>query len=266
MSALSVYVDGIGLWTPGLPDWAAWTRAVEQGVLPPPDAHARPSPAALPPNERRRAPEPVLIASEAAGQACAMAGREPSTLASIFASTHGDLAITDAMCATLAADPRELSPTRFHNSVHNAPSGYWTVAARCHVSATAISAAGGTFAAGLLEAAAEVAAEGEPVLLAAYDIAASGPLAEVAPSALPFAAAFVLSPTRGAASLAALSLTPVPTRATTSEVAPFLKPLERNPMAAQALALLTALAAAHHAATVELAAGSGSALRVEVTP
>jgi hypothetical protein len=28
--------------------------------------------------------------------------------------------ITDYMCATLAADPRSISPTRFHNSVHNA--------------------------------------------------------------------------------------------------------------------------------------------------
>ena len=35
----------------------------------------------------------------------------------------------------LAADPRELSPTRFHNSVHNAPAGYWTVAAHCHAPA-----------------------------------------------------------------------------------------------------------------------------------
>ena len=35
-----------------------------------PKRTTRPSPAALPPTERRRAPEPVLLASEAAGQAC----------------------------------------------------------------------------------------------------------------------------------------------------------------------------------------------------
>src|SRR5262245_49841016 len=150
MDALIVQVDGIGFWAPGIPDWAALVRALESGETVALDAAAKPSPNALPPAERRRAPEPVLIASEAAGQACAMAKRDPATLASIFTSTHGDLAITDAMCATLAADPRELSPTRFHNSVHNAPAGYWTVAAHCHKPATAISAAHGSFAAGLV--------------------------------------------------------------------------------------------------------------------
>ena len=38
----------------------------------------------------------------------------------MFTSTHGDLAITDYMCQTLATAPSEISPTKFHNSVHNA--------------------------------------------------------------------------------------------------------------------------------------------------
>ena len=38
------------------------------------------------------------------------AGRDPATLPSVFASTHGDLTITDTICATLAADPRAMSP------------------------------------------------------------------------------------------------------------------------------------------------------------
>ena len=206
MNALTVYVDGIGLWAPGLADWAAFLRAVGNDDFALPETPSRPSPGALPPTERRRAPEPVLIASEAAGQAAAMAERDPSTLACVFASTHGDLAITDEMCATLATEPRELSPIRFHNSVHNAPAGYWTVAAHCHAAATAISAERATFAAGLFEAALEVASEGAPVLLVSYDIAARGPLAEVAPSALPFATAFVVSAAKSARTIARLSL------------------------------------------------------------
>ena len=137
----------------------------------------------VPPTERRRAPEPVLLAREAAGRPATMAGREPATLACVFTSTHGDLAITDAMCATLAADPRELSPTRFHNSVHNAPAGYWTVAAHCHRPRPR-SAPGRQLRARASRSRTEVDAEGEAVLLAAYDIAARGPLAEVAPSTL----------------------------------------------------------------------------------
>ena len=265
MDALDVYVDGIGFWTPGVPDWPSLQRVLEGGEAVAANANAKPSPNRLPPTERRRAPEPVLLASEAAGQACAMAGSDVSALACVFTSTHGDLAITDAMCATLAADPRELSPTRFHNSVHNAPAGYWTVATQCHAGATAISAAHASFAAGLLEAAIEVEADGEPVLLSAYDIAARGPLAEVAPSTLPFATAVVLSPTRGAASLARLSLTMTPEPAAPIELPSPLAGLTGNPMAVQSLPLLIALAQAQPAA-VALRAGAGTWLKIVVTP
>ncbi|HVT31832.1 MAG TPA: beta-ketoacyl synthase chain length factor, partial [Rhodanobacteraceae bacterium] len=242
MDALIVHVDGIGFWTPGLADWAAFSRAVEQDEFAMPEKPSRPAPGALPPAERRRAPEPVLIASEAAGQAVAMAACDASTLASVFASTHGDLAITDEMCETLARDPRELSPTRFHNSVHNAPAGYWTVAARCHAPATAISAGQASFAAGLLEAAVQVAAEGEPVLVAAYDIAAQGPLAEMAPSTLPFAVAFVLSAAASGRTIARLALRTASETPASDGVPLSLAPLQSNPMGAQALPLLVALA------------------------
>jgi hypothetical protein len=270
MDALTVHIDGIGFWTQGLPDWTAFARVADKGDADEddfalPEIPSCPSPGALPPAERRRAPEPVLIAREAAGQAVAMAACDASTLASVFVSTHGDLAITDEMCATLARDPRELSPTRFHNSVHNAPAGYWTVAARCHAPATALCAGQASFAAGLLEAAVEVVVEGEPVLLAAYDVAARGPLAEVAPSTLPFAIAFVLSAAASDRTLARLTLRTLP-RTAASDGVPFsLAPLKSNPMGAQALPLLVALAR-RCAGQIVVASGPDSALAIEVTP
>jgi len=194
-----------------------------------------------------------------------MAGRDPATLASVFTSTHGDLSITDAMCATLAADPRELSPTRFHNSVHNAPAGYWTVAAQCNRTATAISAGPASLAAGLVEAATEVAADGDSVLLAAYDIVARGPLAEVAPSGVPFAAAFVLSPTRSSGSFAQLSIYPLEGSAVDATLPAALAAFAANPTAMQALPLLAALAQ-RTPAKVTLASGAHTALAIEVAP
>jgi hypothetical protein len=265
MAALTVYVDGIGFWAPGLADGPAFARAVENDDFALPETPARPSPGALPPTERRRAPEPVLIASEAAGQAATMAACDASKLACVFASTHGDLAITDEMCATLAAEPRELSPIRFHNSVHNAPAGYWTVAAHCHAPATAISAEHATFAAGLFEAALEVASEREPVLLAAYDIAARGPLAEVAPSALPFAAAFVLSAAKSERTIARLAMRMTRGVAAADDVPASLAPLRANPMGAQSLPLFVALAR-RDAREIVVAAGRDTALAIEVTP
>ena len=133
----------------------------------------------LPPNERRRAPDTVALAVQVAQAACANAGRDPTLLPTVFASTYGDLAITDYMCATLAAAPTMLSPTRFHNSVHNAAAGYWSIATGCRQPYCALGAGEYTFAAGLFAAALQVCADETDVLLVAYDIDARGPLAQV---------------------------------------------------------------------------------------
>ena len=178
---LSAGIAGIGFWTRGLPSWEAARRYLADGVLPT-DAPAKPSPQLLAPNERRRAPETVAVALEVALAACTAAGRDPAGLSSVFASTHGDLAITDYMCETLATEPRTLSPTRFHNSVHNAAAGYWTIGVGAMAPATAVSAYDATFAQGLLEALAQLATGTDAVLLVGYDSAATGPLGHVSRS------------------------------------------------------------------------------------
>ena len=178
---LSAGVAGIGFWTHGLPSWAAARAYLADGVLPA-DAPSKPSPQLLAPNERRRAPETVAVALEVALAACNAAGRDPATLSAVCASTHGDLAITDYMCETLASEPRTISPTRFHNSVHNAAAGYWTIGAGALAPATAISAYDATFAQGLLEALSQLATGTEAVLLVGYDSASTGPLGQVSRS------------------------------------------------------------------------------------
>jgi hypothetical protein len=190
-------VEGVGWWTPRLPDWDAARAVLRRDGAPLALPAARPSPALLPPNERRRAPDTVAVALEVAGRACSHAQRDAATLPCVFASTHGDLAITDYMCGTLASEPRTLSPTRFHNSVHNAAAGYWTIATGCTAPYTAVSAWEYTFATGLLEALGQVTCDDTPVLYVAYDIQARGPLASMAPSQGLLGAALVLAPPSG---------------------------------------------------------------------
>jgi hypothetical protein len=204
MSMLRVYVEGVGLWSPQLTGFGALQETLA-GTAPVAPA-GRPAASTLPANERRRAPESVLLAIEVAGQAVAMSGRDAATLACVFASSHGDQAITDYMCATLARAPTELSPTRFHNSVHNAAVGYWTIATDCHAPSTAISAQEASFGAALLEAASQAVTEQRPVLLVCSDIAGSGPLGEITGCAQPFGSALVLTPHAGASTLARLDL------------------------------------------------------------
>jgi hypothetical protein len=154
---------------------------------------ARPQPAILPPNERRRAPDTVAIALEVAQAACVNAGRDAAQLPTVFASTYGDLATTDYMCSTLAKAPRTLSPTRFHNAVHNAAAGYWSIAAGCRQPYCALSAGQYTFAAGLFAAALQVSADQTDVLFVAYDSETRGPLVDVTPSLGMLGVALVLS-------------------------------------------------------------------------
>ncbi len=204
MSTLRFYVEGIGLWSPHLADFAA-LGAVLAGAKPVLST-ARPSTTMLPANERRRAPESALLAAEVAGQAVLMSGHDAATLPCVWASSHGDQATTDYMCAALAQNPTDLSPTRFHNSVHNAPVGYWTIAVGCHAASTAVAAQRASFGAGLLEAACQVVADQQPVLLVCSDTVGAGPLSEVIGCSQPFGCALVLAPAPSAKMLARLDL------------------------------------------------------------
>jgi hypothetical protein len=188
-----LYVEGIGFWASRLPGWDVAREVLRGDAKPPVAVATRPSPSLLPPAERRRAPDTVAVSLEVAARACESAGRDPKLLPSVFACTNGDLHISDAICDTLAKTPTLVSPIRFHNSVHNAAAGYWTIATGCMKPYTAVSAHGFTFGHGLLECAAQVMCEETPVLYVAYDIEARGPVGTMQPSRGVLAGAVVLS-------------------------------------------------------------------------
>lgn len=266
MSArLALRVAGIGAWLPGAPDWPALRGVlVEHRPL---DASppALPAAALLPATERRRAPALVRLAVEVAAQATAGAEIDRAALPCVFASTHGALATTDYLCATLARTPLELSPTRFHNSVLNATAGYWSIATGSTAPASAVTAHDRTLAAGLLEAAALACADGVPVLFACCDVASAGPLAEMTRAALPFGAALLLAPDAAQPQLQ-LAPRPADAVATLPEPSAALRAIAADrPANAQALALLAALACARSTGFA-LPLSAGLALEVTVTP
>ncbi|HEY5804667.1 MAG TPA: beta-ketoacyl synthase chain length factor [Lysobacter sp.] len=259
-TTLLAHIEGIGFWSRGLPSWDAARTHAADGTLAA-DAPSRPSPQLLPANERRRAPDTVAVALDVAMAACLDAGRDPATLPSVFTSTHGDLGITDYMCATLAGDPLALSPTRFHNSVHNAAAGYWTIGTGAMAPASAISAREASFAQGLLDALAQLASGDEAVLLVAYDGQAAGPLARMAPSDGLLGGALVLSrQSRRAGTLLSAQLV---ARGSRDEApGPLAKLVADNAMA-QMLPLFDVLARGH--GNARLVAGPEHDLLVEIT-
>ncbi|MDI1258442.1 beta-ketoacyl synthase chain length factor [Aquabacterium sp.] len=197
MSAVSLdlAVLGVGLWAEGLGSWddarARWHGHAHGAA---PSASTKPQTTLLPAAERRRAPATVLLALAVAEQACREAKLDAREMRSVFTSAHGDLALTDYLCATLAESPEHLSPTKFHHSVHNAASGYWTIGVGNRQASTAISAGPQSFAQGLLEAATQVVCEQASVLLVAYDMPAPSPLVPITQSTALVGLALVLAP------------------------------------------------------------------------
>ena len=262
---LEIFVEGVGVWADALPGWDASRNVFFEKVVNAANAVSRPAPSLLAPTERRRAPESVLLAVEVAQQACMMAQRDPRDLPSVFASAYGDLAINDYLCATLAHAPQELSPTKFHNSVHNAPAGYWSIATGCMASSTALSAGTASFGAGLLEAAVLAHSESMPVLFAACDIAAVGPLTDVIDCSAAFGIALVLAP-QSPRAIARLRLSLEPGAAPELALeAAVLHALYRANPAARSLPLLSALAR-REPCTLTLAAATQLNLCMEISP
>jgi hypothetical protein len=263
-----VAITGVALWSPRLPGWDL-ARDVALGRASAPAAPLpRPAPALLAPTERRRAPDTVALALEVASRACQMAGVEPRDVPSVFASTFGDLPINDYMCATLATTPTLCSPTKFHNSVHNAAAGYWTIGTGSQRPSTALLAGPATFAAGLLEATCQVLVDLTPVLLVAYDVGSRGPLATVTRSEGLLAAGLVLAPLGRGPEIAHLSCSLATDAADPAPAAPlpagWTEALPANAMNA-CLPLFAALATAARG-RLGWTLGSGSRLEVELTP
>lgn len=206
MNGLRVFVQGIGLRGPGMAGWEA-TQAILTGQTRlEPGPVSLPAPEALPPAERRRVGVPVKLSMAVGFEAVSQSKLDPAELANVFSSTGGDCDNCHAILEALASSDRLISPTRFHNSVHNAPSGYWSIATHCRAPSTSLCAYDATFSAALLEAASQAVSSGQPCLLVAYDTAYPQPLYAFRPIPHPFGVAMVLSPERNEHSLAELRL------------------------------------------------------------
>lgn len=123
----------------------------------------------IPANIRRRTSLTTRMAITAATLACQQAQVNTATLPSVFASLGGEIQVTDALCRLLPNPEELLSPTQFHNSVHNTTAGYWSILNQCQAQATAIAAADDTFAMALLEAWTQLQCCPGDLLLVCYD-------------------------------------------------------------------------------------------------
>lgn len=267
-AALTVFVEGVGLLGPGLPDWAQSIPVLNGGTAYQPQRTVLPLPMALPPAERRRAGAVVKVSLAVGQEAVTASGRQAASLPSVFSSSSGDGINCHEICNTLASSDRLISPTRFHNSVHNAPSGYWSISSGAMASSSVLCAHDASFSAGLLEAMTLAVVEDTPVLLVTYDTDYPEPLRSVRPLPDTIGLALVISPHRSAQSCAQITLggesgTTTAAESTMDDAS--LESLRTAVPAARGLPLLQAIAKKQPASVV-LAYLDGLHLALEVSP
>lgn len=265
---LTVYVEGIGLLGPGL---TGWSPGREQLAGHAPYEAARcvlPLPMALPPAERRRAGAVVKVSLAVGQEAVTASGLSTARLPSVFSSSSGDAINCHEICSALASSDRLISPTRFHNSVHNASSGYWSISSGSMATSSVLCAYDGSFAAGLLEAMAQAVVDQTAVLLVAYDTDYPEPLRSVRPLSDSFGVALVLAPRRSERSLARWTLAPASCLTAASATAmadSALEQLRASIPAARCLPLLRSVAT-QDAGSVVIDYLDGLQLAVQVGP
>jgi hypothetical protein len=241
MTPLTASLQGIGVLGPGLPDWAATAAILRQESTYQSRATLLPAPAVLPPAERRRAGRIIKLALAIGAEAVGHASADARELPTVFSSSGGDGDNCHEICMTLASEDRQISPTRFHNSVHNAAAGYWSIAYGCTRPSTALCAGDASFAAGLLEAITQLSCGAESILLLTYDADYPPPLRARRAIADAFGIALLLSPADSAHALARLQfqlLAAAPTRLSDER----LEALRCSIPAARGLPLLESLA------------------------
>jgi Beta-ketoacyl synthase, N-terminal domain len=241
MSAITVHIEAIGLCGPGLDGWRASEavlRDESQYALAPTKIPASES---LPPAERRRVGAGVKLALACSADALDSSTYLASDLLSVFSSSGGDGDNCHVICEALASNDRLISPTRFTNSVHNAPSGYWGIALQARQASTSLCAFDGSFSAGFLEACTQAATADAPVILIAYDTPYPEPLRAVRPILHSMGVALLISPRHTPQSIAKVHVSLGQSKANEMQNVD-LEALRHNIPAARSLPLLMAVA------------------------
>ena len=145
---LTAYLRGVGLWTPGFASFADWAAAwAETGAetgegpslaLAEGQAGGRPAAELLHPRLRRRTSVLTRASVTALEAAVREGGADLASVRFVLVSSFGEIETTVELLAQLADPQGPVSPTKFHNSVHNTATGYMSIANGNHREATAL--------------------------------------------------------------------------------------------------------------------------------
>jgi hypothetical protein len=259
------YVNGIGMMAPGLSSWASAREVLKDDTSYKIGTLGELTTDLLQANERRRTTKLIKLALNVAQQAAGENFDKTCEYHAVFSASDGDHEVIDRICMALALPEHPVSPTNFHNSVHNAAAGYWAIAANAVLGSISISACDESFSAGLLEAMAIVEVKKNTVLLVSYDYPPCQPLSKLRDVKNAFAVAMIISPEETPDSVAVLEIELADSNAYTRSRNPELEALRADNPAARSIPLLILLAR-NIAGDISLPAVQNRSLDVSVRP
>jgi 3-oxoacyl-(acyl-carrier-protein) synthase len=158
-----IYVTGVGLWSPGFANVAAFRDGT-------PDPDVVKPPCELV-NARlgRGSSRFGKMLGEVVEQAATDAGADVTKVATVYGSSLGEIETMVTLLRMLYEEEGKLSPNRFKNSVHNAASGLVSIGTGNTGFSTAIAGGDRSFEVSLLEAWALLEERGGHVVLAVAD-------------------------------------------------------------------------------------------------
>ncbi|GMR20581.1 MAG: hypothetical protein BMS9Abin36_1177 [Gammaproteobacteria bacterium] len=199
---LPVYIDGVGVFGPGMTSWNE-CRAVLRGECEyQPQALPKLLPELLVPAVRRRTGDYIRLAVKVAAEAAEHSIKDASQLATVFATSDSDGNIAHTICGAVVQDEPMVSPTMFHNSVTNSPAGYWCIAVKSQAPSTSVAGYDASFAVGWLEAVTQLAVDEYDAMLVVHDVKMPEPLNTCRPMECNFGIALALSRQQGEQALA----------------------------------------------------------------
>ncbi|MCU7880295.1 MAG: beta-ketoacyl synthase chain length factor [Candidatus Thiodiazotropha sp. (ex Lucinoma aequizonata)] len=166
---MTFYIESPAILAPGLTSWSE-TKNILNGQVPYCESPLEdPIVSSIPGNIQRRCSLSTLLAIHAAEQTQRASKKHTAEFTTVFSSSVGDPEISNKLCISVAAEVPMPSPTLFHNSVHNAPAGYWSIANKSQSHTISIAAGEASFPAALICAYTQLVSQNRPVMVVAYD-------------------------------------------------------------------------------------------------
>lgn len=213
-----IYLRGVGLWSPGFADAAAWRTGT------PDPSVGKPRCALIDSRLKRGSSRFANMLGEVVEQAATSGGLDVRVTPTFYGSSLGEIETMTVLLRMLYEEEGKLSPNRFKNSVHNAASGLLSIATANTGFSTAIAGGDRTFEMTLLEAWAFLCTEGGTAIVAVGDDTPPVPLDSLGTyDALAVGFALSAEPDAGAMQLSSLRPADVPLTGH-AEVAPTLAP------------------------------------------